>query len=48
SDLIAIDILINALNQLSKEFVQINQLIIGGQNEDWAVDENKDSMFHNS
>jgi hypothetical protein len=48
SDLIAIDILINALNQLSKEFVQINKLIIGGENEDWAVDENRNSMFHSN
>lgn len=40
SDLMAIDILINALSQLSKEFVTINKLIIGGENEDWAIDKN--------
>ena len=40
SDLIAIDILINALTQLSKEYVGIKQLIIGGQNEDWLVEDN--------
>ena len=46
SDLIALDILINAMNQLSKELVQINKLIIGGQNEDWTVDE-QDSFYRN-
>ena len=45
SDLIAIDVLINAMNQLSKEFVQVNQLIIGGQNFDWPVDEKEESVF---
>ncbi len=39
SDLIAIDILINALTQLSKEYVGIKQLIIGGQNQDWLVED---------
>ncbi|MDJ0687756.1 MAG: DUF3531 family protein [Xenococcaceae cyanobacterium MO_188.B32] len=45
SDLIAIDILINSLHQLSKEYVQIEQLIIGGQNEDWAVNSPNQSIF---
>ena len=49
SDLIAIDILINALNQLNKEFVQIKKIIIGGQNEDWSIDRNSDeSIFSNN
>ena len=49
SDLIAIDILVNALNQLSKEFVQIEKIIIGGQNEDWLIDSNKErSLFSNN
>ena len=38
SDLIALDVLINALKELSKEYVNIQQLIIGGENEDWQVD----------
>ena len=38
-DLIAVDILINSLTQLSQEYVAINQLIIGGVNEDWEVEE---------
>lgn len=46
TDLIALDILINALSQLSKEFVPINLLIIGGQNEDWTVEDRVDqSLF---
>ena len=45
SDLIALDILINALGQLSKEYVTINKLIIGGENEDWKVDDKRQSMF---
>lgn len=41
SDLIAVDILINALTQMSKEFVVVKQLIIGGENEDWLVEEQR-------
>ncbi|MDY7024056.1 MAG: DUF3531 family protein, partial [Cyanobacteriota bacterium] len=35
----ALDILINAFQQLSEEYVAIEELIIGGQNEDWPVHE---------
>ena len=45
SDLIAIDVLINALTQLDKEFVPIRLLIIGGENEDWPVDPKVRSPF---
>jgi hypothetical protein len=45
SDLMAIDILINSLTQLSKEYLQIKRLIIGGENEDWQVDNKRQSMF---
>ena len=38
-DLIALDILINSLTQLNQEYVVISQLIIGGVNEDWEVEE---------
>lgn len=48
SDLIAIDILINALNQLSNEFVEIKRIIIGGQNDDWSVDGKSDSAFYSN
>ena len=39
SDLISLDILINALNQLNQEYVVVKQLIIGGENEDWQVEQ---------
>jgi hypothetical protein len=39
SDAIALDVLINALMQMNKDFVQIEQLIIGGENEDWPIPE---------
>ncbi|MBW4574007.1 MAG: DUF3531 family protein [Aphanothece sp. CMT-3BRIN-NPC111] len=41
SDAIALDILINALRQLSKEFVDVERLIVGGENEDWPIDESR-------
>ena len=39
SDLVGLDILLNALTQMSKEYVPVKQIIIGGENEDWAVEE---------
>ena len=41
SDAIALDILINALKQLSQEYVSIERLIIGGENEDWPVEDSE-------
>ncbi|GAA6614423.1 DUF3531 family protein [Scytonema sp. NUACC26] len=38
ADAIALDILINAFQQLSAEYVTIEQLYIGGENEDWPVE----------
>ncbi len=38
SDAIALDILINALRRLHQEYVPIDRLIIGGENEDWQVE----------
>ncbi len=48
SDAIALDILINALKQLSREYVTIELLYIGGENEDWAVedDDSKSSFVY--
>jgi hypothetical protein len=37
SDAIGLDVLINALRQFSKEYVVIERLIIGGENEDWKI-----------
>ncbi|WP_373530578.1 DUF3531 family protein [Nostoc sp.] len=42
SDAIALDILINALTQLSEEYVVIEELYIGGENSDWSI-ENSES-----
>ena len=42
SDAIALDILINALKQLSREVVTIDLLYIGGENEDWIIEEDDD------
>jgi hypothetical protein len=45
SDPIAIDLLINALMQLSKDYVEIAKLIIGGENEDWEIGDRSESLF---
>lgn len=45
SDAIALDVLINALMRLSQDFVQIEQLIIGGENDDWPVPEQENPEF---
>lgn len=39
SDVIALDILINAITQLNEEYVVIEELYIGGENEDWSVED---------
>ena len=48
SDLIGLDILINALTQMSKEYVPIKTFIIGGQNPDWSVEESDENFLKNS
>jgi hypothetical protein len=45
SDLIALDVLINALYQLSREYLEIQQLIIGGENEHWPVEDMRQAQF---
>ncbi|MEM1368941.1 MAG: DUF3531 family protein [Cyanobacteria bacterium P01_H01_bin.15] len=40
SDPFALDVLLNALQQLAKNYVGIKRIIIGGQNTDWPVTEN--------
>jgi Protein of unknown function (DUF3531) len=48
SDAIALDILINALKQLSREYVAIEQIIMGGENEDWPVgDKTRTTIYDN-
>jgi hypothetical protein len=39
SDAFSLDILISAFKQLSQEYVAIEELIIGGENEDWPINE---------
>lgn len=46
SDAIAIDVLINSLYRLNTEYVEIRQLLIGGENEDWEIDASyKETLF---
>ncbi|MDJ0675668.1 MAG: DUF3531 family protein [Calothrix sp. MO_167.B42] len=40
SDAIALDVLINALQQLSSEYVMLEEVYIGGENPDWPIEEN--------
>jgi hypothetical protein len=37
SDAIAIDVLINAFSQFSREFIALKRLVVGGENPDWPV-----------
>jgi hypothetical protein len=46
SDAIAIDILINALKQLSKEYVTIKQVFVGGENESWPVQQRREAKIY--
>ena len=48
SDALAIDVLINTLNQVDGDLVEIEELLIGGVNEDWKVDQHPDSIFSSS
>ncbi len=41
TDALALDMLINALKQLSKDYVTIERIIIGGENSDWKIPGNK-------
>ncbi|MFZ9737651.1 MAG: DUF3531 family protein [Prochlorotrichaceae cyanobacterium] len=47
SDALALDVLINAFRQLSRDYVSIDRLIIGGENEDWPVPqaEERDTFY---
>lgn len=40
SDAIALDVLINALQQLSSEYVMLEEVYIGGENPDWPIEDN--------
>lgn len=45
TDALALDILINALEQLNKDYVTIERLIIGGENADWKIPGKRRSEF---
>lgn len=46
SDPFALDVLLNSLAQLSKDYVTIEQILIGGANEDWPVNAKSDALFY--
>jgi Protein of unknown function (DUF3531) len=41
SDALALDILLNALTQFSKDFVQLERIYIGGENEEWTTEDSE-------
>ena len=45
SDALAIDILINALTQINGDVVDLREIIIGGVNDNWEVEDHPDSIF---
>lgn len=47
SDAIALDVLINSFKQFSKDYVNIERLIVGGENADWKTPTRKLSGFAN-
>ena len=44
-DALAIDVLINSLRQIDRDVVEIEQLLIGGVNDDWPIEDHPDSIF---
>lgn len=44
SDAIALDILINSLKQFSKDYVPIERIVIGGENEDWRIPQRRSTF----
>lgn len=45
SDAIALDVLINSLRQIDHDVVELCELVIGGLNEDWPIEEEPGSPF---
>ncbi len=45
SDPLALDVLLNALRQLNREYVSLRQFIIGGQNADWPAATSGSALF---
>jgi hypothetical protein len=46
SDAIALDILLNALVQFSKDFVYLERIFIGGENENWPIEGSQSKPFY--
>ncbi|MBE9154297.1 DUF3531 family protein [Cyanobium sp. LEGE 06143] len=44
SDAFALDVLINTLRQLNNDVVEVEQVLIGGLNDDWAIDEQPETI----
>jgi hypothetical protein len=45
SDAIGLDVLINALRQLDNDVLEIEELLIGGINEEWPIEDEPESLF---
>jgi hypothetical protein len=45
SDAIALDVLINTLRQIDRDVVELCELVIGGLNEDWPIEEEPEGLF---
>lgn len=45
ADALALDVLINAFRQFSKDYVDVQRLIIGGENEDWPTPRRQDTFY---
>jgi hypothetical protein len=48
SDAFALDVLINTLGRLNQDVLLIEELVIGGLNEDWPIEEEPESPFSDS
>ncbi|MEM8809737.1 MAG: DUF3531 family protein [Cyanobacteria bacterium P01_G01_bin.38] len=48
TDALALDVLLNTLEQLSNDYVVIRRVFIGGENEDWPIPEDSQSDFVNA
>jgi hypothetical protein len=45
SDAFALDVLINTLRQIDRDVVELQELVIGGLNDDWPIDEEPSTPF---
>ncbi|MEI7666155.1 MAG: DUF3531 family protein [Synechococcaceae cyanobacterium ELA263] len=48
SDAFALDVLVNTLARLDQDVLLIEELLIGGLNEDWPIEEEPESLFPTS